>query len=422
MGLMDKFKDAAGKAAEKAGTLKDSAMQSLEKAKEANEQRKAEKEAYIAQMEGEARAWTDNIVAQITESFDEAKQLLYNDVDDGTLDKFTKDYYEMLVLPGSRPNISCLTMNPYIDDKAVKKLTKRFSSYDGSEIPFIYIKESGGQEIVLTKTVILFRMRYADTKDFWCEGQIPVSKVNSFNIEIGEAVGAVYINGVKLSDIKVTGSYRQDFMSLNYYFECVAKKDFTIDVNEVDSQIRRKLGDKIYAQVSKYFIDEDEKLLFYAGGIDSMSAVDYIACTERQLIIVNREMMGATANVKQFYYEDVTAMATIQNSQSNDLLVAVIDTALTSALKICTLQVAVAGAKEHINNVYLVEATRIIAIYHEARKNIRQAKSQPTQTIVQQAAAPDALEQLQKLAGLKDAGIITEEEFNQKKAELLSKL
>lgn len=422
MAFMDKFKDVAGKAAEKANSMKESAVTGLEKMKEANEQKKAERAAYVAQMEVEIKEWTDNMIAQISESFDAGKGVLFNGVDDVTLDKFTKDYYEMLVLPGSRPNISCLTMNPYIDDKAVKKLVKHFNSYDGTEIPFIYIKESSGQEIVITKTKLFFRMKYSKAKEFWCEGQIPVDNINSIKFEIGETEGQLEINGVKFSDIKISGSYRQDFMSLNYYFECIAKQDFSIDMNEVDNQIRRKIGDKIYEQVKKYFIDEDEKLLFYAGGIDSLTAVDYIACTDQQMIIVNREMMGATANVKQFYYEDVTAMATIQNSQSNDLLVAVIDTALTSALKICTLQVSVAGAREHINSVYLVEATRIIAIYHEARKVSKQAKAQPAQTIVQQAAQPDALEQLQKLASLKDAGIISEEEFNQKKADLLSKL
>ncbi len=43
-----------------------------------------------------------------------------------------------------------------------------------------------------------------------------------------------------------------------------------------------------------------------------------------------------------------------------------------------------------------------------------------------QAAAPaataDPLEQLEKLQKLKDAGILSEEEFNAKKADLLSKL
>ena len=38
------------------------------------------------------------------------------------------------------------------------------------------------------------------------------------------------------------------------------------------------------------------------------------------------------------------------------------------------------------------------------------------------SGGPDVLEQIQKLASLKDAGILSEEEFNQKKADLLAKL
>lgn len=99
--------------------------------------------------------------------------------------------------------------------------------------------------------------------------------------------------------------------------------------------------------------------------------MDYVACTDNQLIFVNREMLGATANVKQFYFEDVTSMSTIQNSTSSDFLTAVIDTALTAAFKLCDLEVSVAGSKEVINTLYLAEATRIIAIYHEMRKMLR---------------------------------------------------
>ena len=85
------------------------------------------------------------------------------------------------------------------------------------------------------------------------------------------------------------------------------------------------------------------------------------------------------------------------------------------------MEVSVAGSKEVINTLYLAEATRIIAIYHEMRKNAKKAAAQPIQ--VQTAPAqPDALEQLQKLAQLKDAGIISEEEFAAKKADLLSKI
>ena len=80
----------------------------------------------------------------------------------------------------------------------------------------------------------------------------------------------------------------------------------------------------------------------------------------------------------------------------------------------------VAGAKEKISTLYTIEAERVIAIYHEYRKELKKG-SQPTQTIIQQKE-PDVLEQIEKLSKLRDSGILSEEEFNQKKAVLLEKL
>lgn len=52
---------------------------------------------------------------------------------------------------------------------------------------------------------------------------------------------------------------------------------------------------------------------------------------------------------------------------------------------------------------------------------LKQSVVQP-QVIVQQNNEPDVFTQLEKLASLKEKGIISEEEFNTKKADLLSKL
>lgn len=421
MGFMDKLKETAEKAAQKANEVKDSAMDTYDRMKDANGQKKAERQAYIAGMEEEIKQYSSNLIDSICFGYSEDKDKFWGDGSREEIDKFTKDYYEMLVLPGSRPNISCLTMAPYIDEKALKKFANKGGVDLEGAVPHIFIKDGNDTGIVITSDLIAFKFRYEKDNSFFVNGTIPIKCINTFVMEINDTSADVLINGIKLTTINIKGSYRQDFISLNYYFECLKKQDFTIDRQEVNDQIRAKIGEKIYAQVKKYFIDDDEQLLFYAGGVDSLTAVDYVACTDNQLIFVNREMLGATANVKQFYFEDVTSMSTIQNSKSSDFLTAIIDTAFTAAFKICDLEVSVAGAKENINTLYLVEATRIISIYHEMRRNAKKAAAQPVQ--VQSAPAqPDAIEQIQKLAALKDAGIITEEEFAAKKTELLSKI
>lgn len=167
-------------------------------------------------------------------------------------------------------------------------------------------------------------------------------------------------------------------------------------------------------------IYEDELMLYYASGSDSLLASDYIACTTKQIIIVDREAFGATTDVKQFYYEDITSMSALQNSNDSDLLGFIIDTALTAALKTYDLVITVASSKNRINILYKIEAERVIAIYHQYRKEAKMAAT-PALAVIQKKE-PDALDMLMKLAKLKESGIITEEEFAAKKAELLAKI
>ena len=136
---------------------------------------------------------------------------------------------------------------------------------------------------------------------------------------------------------------------------------------------------------------------------------------------MDREAFGATSNIKQFYYEDITSASTEQNSDSTTLTGYIIDSAITAATKTCDLYFSVAGAKTKIKTLYKSEAERIVAIYHQYRKAAKTA-AQPS-VIVQQATLTESpLEQLKKLSELKELGIISEEEFNQKKADLLAKL
>lgn len=109
-------------------------------------------------------------------------------------------------------------------------------------------------------------------------------------------------------------------------------------------------------------------------------------------------------------------MATLQ--ETNGLL----DLALTAALRICDLEISVAGAKERLNTLYTYEAEKAVKVYRECRRSIKESNKQPQVVVQSSAPTVDIVEQIQKLNGLKEAGILTEEEFNAKKAELLAKI
>ena len=104
---------------------------------------------------------------------------------------------------------------------------------------------------------------------------------------------------VDLARIDVVDNREEDFITLNNYFQCIEKQDFEITDQEVNDLIREKIGENIYSQIKKYMVYDDELMLYFAWGLDSLTAKDYIVCTTKQVIIMDRELFGATANVKQ---------------------------------------------------------------------------------------------------------------------------
>lgn len=111
----------------------------------------------------------------------------------------------------------------------------------------------------------------------------------------------------------------------------------------------------------------------------------------------------------------------IQNANTGDWTADLINNAITAATKTCDMVITVAGAAIKISNLYKIEAERVTSVYHEMKKQTKLATAQ-LQIIQPQASSEDPMEKIKKLAQLKEAGIITEEEFNCKKTELLSQI
>lgn len=422
MGFLDKLKDAKNAAIETVGSATQSVKESYEKSKAEREQKKAEAEALDAEMKEKSRIFVQGIVDGVKEYTDGSRGGVFSGVEEGQVLKFTKEFYEKILLPGSKTSSGIVSMHPYIDDKKVRAFGKTFSGYGTDEKPVIYIKDDDGQEILLTYNNFYFKLALPENKKYFGTGVISCADIDLFTFEPKEEQKyGIKCDQHGITEISLRKAYAQDFISLSEYFRCFQTNDFIITDEEVDKLIRQKIGQKIYDDIKKYMVDENELVLYYAGGLDSLTAMDYVACTTKQIIIVDREMMGATANVKQFYYEDITSMATIQNSNSSDLLVAVVETALTSAFKLCDLVITVAGSANKISTLNTIEAGRVIAIYHEKRKEIKE-KSNTPQVVVRQESQDDIPSQLEKLAKLKDMGILTEDEFSAKKAELLAKM
>lgn len=409
MGFFDKIKEGASNAAEKA-------KGAIESAKADYAQKKAEAELHRQQMEALALSKSEEIVSSII-SFNNDGNFFKNTTKEELL-AFTKDFYDKILMPANSVSKSKIQMYPYIDDKQIAKFAKTWVEYKNTETAIVYLKAEGKQEIVLTESTLYFSIALAEDAKYFANGCVSCEEISNFSVvkndNLFEFKCDEYILGTFTADKATT----EDFITLNNFFTCITNHDFEITDEEVHRLIREKIGEKIYAEVKKYMVYDDEMLVYFAWGLDSLSAKDYIVCTNKQIIRMDREMFGSTANVKQFYYEDIVSASTEQNAKSNDLTAALLETAITAATKTCDLVITTAGAGLRINSLYKVEAERVVAVYHHYRKESKKASTQPQQVIVQQQAV-DPIEQLEKLAKMKDVGIITQEEFDIKKKELL---
>lgn len=410
MGLFDKIKDTAGSIA---GSVKDS----VETAKTNHEQKKAEQEAYRAEMTAKAKEKSAAIISSI-ESFSNDGSV-FDNIEIEILKSFTKEFRDKILLPASSVSNTHISMFPAISEKDLEKFVKVCPDYNRSDEALIHLK-NGKQQIIITPTNLYFSVALDEDPKFFAKGKVGMDQISQFTFESDETNSYFKCDELVLASFKTDKTIKEDFVSLKNYFDCIREKDFVITDEEVDRLIQEKIGSSVYAEVKKYMVYDDELIVYFAWGLDSLSAKDYIVCTTKQIIVMDREMFGMTANIKQFYYEDITSASTEQNSNSSDLTGMLIDTALTAATKTCDLIISVAGAVNKINTLYKVEAERVVAVYHQYRKIAKQANAQPQVIVQQQTESP--VEQIKKLKELADLGIISEDEFNQKKADLLAKM
>ncbi len=420
MGFKDLLKNAASKATEMANDVSQKVSEGVAQVQENAAVKKEAEALYASEMNALCKKISLENANLLQSSFEEEKESLFLGLSEEQLLAFTKEFYEKILLPANSTAKSTVYMFPYITEKMITKITGTTPSFSSFEKPLVFLQDKDGQEFILTPTNLYYKTCLKEDKKYYSTGVISAQNLFDFSLVLSNELYLYTCNGVVLGSISSSTLIETDYITLTNYFESIKAKDFIITDEEIDSIIRKKIGNDLYNKIKQYTVNQDEKLIYFAWGLDSLFAKDYIICTTEQIMIMNRELIGVSTNIKQFYYEDITSMTTIQN-RGEDALFAKL---LTAAFKQCDLAIYVAGTTEKINTLNKIEAERVIKIYHTYRKIMKDSaktvQTVMTETAVQQTEDPIA--QLEKLALLKDKGIIDQEEFNQKKLELLSRI
>ena len=406
--FLKKAKETAANAAASAANAANAAKAKMDEKKQQMDAQKAERERIRAEKQAQADQETQQMLEAMSA---ESGDLLQ--VDTKQLLSFTAEFYDKLYLPAHSVSASKLLFHP-LDQKINKYAQKEFPEYNpANESPIFMILGKNQQKVFLSSRALYFKKAFDEEATFFCVGNIPIDKIKTLSYQKDGDNYIFSCNQVIVLNSK--NGFELDINAFQLYISRIQNRDFAITNEQIDALIKEKIGDKILKIVQEY-VYEDELLLYFAWGCDSITAKDFIVCSDKQMVVLDREAFGLTKNVKQFYYEDVTSMATLQ--ETNGLL----DLALTAALSVCDLEISVAGAKERLNTLYTYEAEKAVKVYRECRRNIKESNKQPQVVVQSSAPAVDIVEQIQKLNGLKEAGILTEEEFNIKKAELLAKM
>jgi len=406
MGFKDLFKD-----------VTDLAKDSIDSIQAEVALRKEEQQRLREEMEQRIKSFTDGLIAQLLNNTD-PKALPFINASDEALMNYTQDFFEKLLLPANSSSATKIDMHPN-DEKALKNILKTFPNYKLSEKFLFRFKDSKSQIILVTTSNLYFKVVFPENNSFFCVGSVPKEKIVDISLNQNDEEFQLLVNNITL--ISSTGNEvkRFDFITLSEYLYRIKTNDFTITDDQVDAFIQSKLDPATLAIV-KTITEPNENLVYFAWGLDSAASKKFLLCTDKQILLYNRDL----DEKKSFDYNDITSLTTKQST------VTFLDLSLTLGMNPNDTEIHTKDFIETISIFYSREAERVIQIYNDhkpeppTRESSESPSSEQSASASQQPETPkvDPIAMIEKLAGLKDKGIITEDEFNQKKKDLLEKL
>jgi Bacterial PH domain/Short C-terminal domain len=168
-----------------------------------------------------------------------------------------------------------------------------------------------------------------------------------------------------------------------------------------ENKLRMKLGVKRELKGLVELLAEDEEVLNLARGeYDDRQGL--VVLTDRRVLFTERGMMRS--RLEDFPYDRISSVQT------------------STGMVHGTLKLFVSGNAAEIKDVYPKERAPEIGDYIRSRIHQKPTTDAPPAQETGGPPASDPVAQLKQLAELRDAGIVTPEEFEAKKAELLSRM
>jgi len=156
---------------------------------------------------------------------------------------------------------------------------------------------------------------------------------------------------------------------------------------------RIKEGD--LKELDGILIDEERLQAVFSGGVAGQLSIkmQWLVLTDKRVIFYARALIGGGSDT--FYYDEISSVEG------------------RKGLALGSIELNIKGKTESFINMQKKEVDQAVDLI---RRNIEESKR------VAPVPAADPFEQIKKLKDLLDSGIITQEEFEEKKKKLLEKV
>ncbi|WJJ10846.1 PH domain-containing protein [Prescottella equi] len=148
------------------------------------------------------------------------------------------------------------------------------------------------------------------------------------------------------------------------------------------------------------YIHTDERVVELAQGVYDGNQGMLVLTTQR-LFFFDKSMLGA--KVEEFEFSAIGSLGHSKKMGGE------------------VISISISGRAAEIKQVAHGRAETFIQTFRKVRSDAS-AASAPAPTVVQAAPAPDLADQIKKIAELRDLGVLSDAEFEAKKAELLARM
>ncbi|MDI3536085.1 MAG: PH domain-containing protein [Eubacteriaceae bacterium] len=338
-------------------------------------------------------SFTQTILKKLTEGANST--ILLNSETD-VIVSYVEAFYQFFYLPANNTASSKLTFFPD-HEKALKSIKKYFSTYSDDEQFLMQFKDDQGQSLVLTDDGLHFKVLFPENSAFYGIGKLEKANLSNLNLVDSEDSLAFLVNGYPLILIPKTSLNQTDTLSLFAFLKRLNAGDFVITNSQIHDFILSKLDSQHVEQVTAH-LDSQEKLLYFAWGLDNMNSNKFLICTTSKLFIYDKEISFE----KEFFYKEITDLSSQPSS------ISLLDVSLSIGINPNDIIIKTAKDTETISILYPKEAQHVIDLYKKY-KTLNETNDDP-------------MTLLERLGVLKEKGILTEDEFLEKKKELLSKI